>query len=185
MKILMLLPLICMSSCSTNSGGPTTVGEAASMLLIAPAILPVAAIHYSVPVKGDKRLRASSVRGKWYQSLEDIPDKPYIEFHGTRGMVLPSHDIGNADGTVSRGSKIGTRSPGKEDFWEVSNYVFSYRRYAQILFHYHDRDEKERWTGVQISGKEMTGSKTVGGYRGPPYTGSNEDKYVDFRLYRK
>jgi len=184
MKILMLLPLICMSSCSTNSGGPTTVGEAASMLLIAPAILPVAAIHYSVPVEGDKRLSKWSVRGKWYQSLEDIPDKPYIEFHGTRGMVLPSHDIGNADGTVSRGSKIGTRSPGKEDFWEVSNNVFGYHRYASIVFHYHDRDEKERWTGVQISGKEMTGSKTVGGYR---RDASNQDvsKYVDFRLYRK
>ena len=154
------------------------------MLLIAPAILPVAAIHYSVPVDGDKRLSKWSVRGKWYQSLEDIPDKPYIEFHGTRGMVLPSHDIEDADGTVSRGSKIGTRSPGKEDFWEVSNNVFGYHRTASIVFHYHDRDEKERWLGVQISGKEMTGRKTVGGYRRGP---SNQDvsKYVDFRLYRK
>ena len=182
MKILMLLPLICMSSCSSESGGPTTVGELASMVVAAPAILPIAAIHYSVPVEGDKRLSKWSVRGKWYQSLEDIPDKPYIEFHGTRGMVLPSHDIGDADGTVSRGSKIGTRSPGKEDFWEVSNIVFGYHRYASIVFHYHDRDEKEKWAGVQISGKEMTGSKTVGGYRRDP---SNEDKYVDFRLYRK
>ena len=154
------------------------------MLLIAPAILPVAAIHYSVPVDGDKRLSKWSVRGKWYQSLEDIPDKPYIEFHGTRGMVLPSHDIEDADGTVSRGSKIGTRSPGKEDFWEVSNNVFGYHRTASIVFHYHDRDEKERWLGVQISGKEMTGRKTVGGYRRGP---SNQDvsKYVDFRRYRK
>lgn len=184
MRVLMLLPLLCMSSCSTNSGGPATVGEAANMLLIAPAILPIAAIHYSIPVEGDKRLRKWSVRGKWYQSPEDIPDKPYIEFHGTRGMVLPSHDIGNADGTVSRGSKIGTRYPGKEDFWEVSNSVFGYHRTTSIKFHYHDRDEKERWLGVQISGKEMTGRKTVGGWRKEP-SGQDVSKYVDFRLYRK
>ena len=184
MRILILLPLLCMSSCSSKSGGPTSVGELASMVLAAPAILPIAAIHYSIPVEGDKRLRKSSVRGKWYKSREDIPNKPYIEFHGTRGMVLPSHDVGNPSGTVSRGSEIGTRSPGKEDFWEVSNNVFGYNRTASIEFHYHDRDEKERWQGVQISGKEMTGSKTVGGLR-YEYSGQNISKYVDFRLYRE
>ena len=154
------------------------------MVLIAPAILPIAAIHYSIPVEGDKRLRKMSVRGKWYQSLEDIPDKPYIEFHGTRGMILPSHNVGKPDGTVSRGPEIGNRSPGKEDYWEVSNNVFGYHRTTSIKFHYHDRDEAEEWRGVQVSGKEMTGEKTVGGLR----FGSerqNISKYEKFRLYRE
>ncbi len=184
MRILILLPLLCMSSCSTNSGGPTTVGEAVNMALLAPVILPIAAIHYSIPIEGDKRLRKSSVRGRWYQSREDIPNKPYIEFHGTRGMVLPSHDVGNADGTVSRGSEIGARSPGKEDFWEVINSVFGYHRTASIEFHYHDRDEVERWLGVEISGKEMTGRKTVDGWRIGP-AGQDVSKYVNFRLFRE
>jgi len=180
----MLLPLLFMSSCSTNSGGPATIGEAANMVLIAPAILPIAAIHYSIPVEGDKRLRKMSVRGKWYKSPEDIPDKPYIEFHGKWGMILPSHNVGKPDGTVTRGLEIGTRSPGKEDFWEVSNSVFGYHRTTSIKFHYHDRDEKERWLGVQISGKEMTGKKTVNGWR-KNSSGQDVSNYEDFRLYRK
>mgnify|MGYP006965233854 CR=1 FL=1 len=186
MKILMLLPLICMSSCSTNSGGPTTIGEAASkvvaapamaasMVVAAPAILPIAAIHYSIPVEGDKRLRASSVRGKWYKSREDIPNKPYIEFHGTRGMVLPSHDVGNPSGTVSRGSEIGNRSQGKEDFWEVDNRVHGYHRNTSIDFRRHDEEksEMEVWMNATVSEKEMTYWKMV------------DDKRVDFRLFRE
>ena len=173
-----------MSSCSSKSGGPTSVGELASMVVAAPVILPFAAMHYSVPIKGDKRLRKSTVLGKWYKSPEDIPDKPYIEFHGKWGMILPYHNVGSPSGTVTRGLEIGNRSPGKEDFWEVSNNVFGYYRTASIGFHYHDRDEKERWQGVQISGKEMTGSKTVGGLR-YENSGQNISKYVDFRLYRE
>ena len=73
MSFLILLPLLFMSSCSTNSGGPATIGEAANMVLIAPAILPIAAIHYSIPVDGDKRLRKMSVRGKWYKSPRRYP----------------------------------------------------------------------------------------------------------------
>ena len=158
MKILMLLPLICMSSCSTESGGPTTVGELASMVVAAPAIIPIAAIHYSIPVDGDKRLRASSVRGRWYKSREDIPNKPYIEFHGTKGMVLPSHDVGNPSGTVSRGSEIGNRSQGKEDFWEVDNRVHGYHRNTSIDFRRHDEEksEMEVWMNATVSEKEMT-----------------------------
>ncbi|MFL2480292.1 MAG: hypothetical protein ACJ0K4_12155 [Verrucomicrobiales bacterium] len=173
----MLLPLLCMSSCSTNSGGPTTVGEAVNMALLAPVILPIAAIHYSVPIEGDKRLRKLSVRGRWYQSREDIPNKPYIEFHGTRGMVLPSHDVGNPSGTVSRGSEIGNRSRGKEDFWEVDNSVHGYHRITSIDFRRHDRyeekSEMEVWMGATVSGKEMTYWKMV------------DDKRVDFRLFRE
>ena len=182
----MLLPLLFMSSCSTNSGGPATIGEAVNMVLIAPAILPIAAMHYSVPIKGDKRLRKSTVLGKWYKSPEDIPDKPYIEFHGKWGMILPSHNVGSPSGTVTRGSEIGNRSPGKEDFWELDNSVndYDYHRRVSIKFHYHDRDEVEEWSGVQVSGKEMTGEKTVGGLR----FGSerqNISKYEKFRLYRE
>ncbi len=177
MRILILLPLLCMSSCSSKSGGPTSVGELASMIVAAPAILPIAAIHYSVPIEGDKRLRKSSVRGKWYKSREDIPDKPYIEFHGTRGMILPSHDVGNPSGTVSRGSEIGNRKPGKEDFWEVDNSVFGYHRSTSIDFYKHDqyqeKSEIESWMGAAVSGKEMTYWKMVDGQR------------VDFRLFRK
>ena len=177
MRILILLPLLCMSSCSTKSGGPTTVGEAVNMALLAPVILPIAAIHYSVPIEGDKRLRKSSVRGRWYQSREDIPNKPYIEFHGTRGMVLPSLEVGNPSGTVSRGSEIGNRSPGKEDFWEVDNSVHGYHRITSIDFRRHDRyeekSEMEVWMGATVSGKEMTYWKMV------------DDKRVDFRLFRE
>ena len=182
----MLLPLLSMSSCSTNSGGPATIGEAANMVLIAPAILPIAAMHYSVPIKGDKRLRKSTVLGKWYESPEDIPDKPYIEFHGKWGMILPSHNVGSPSGTVTRGSEIGKRSPGKEDFWELDNSVNDYYRKVLIKFHYHDRDEAEEWRGVQVSGKEMTGEKTVGGLRiktKPQW--QNISKYEKFRLYRE
>ena len=179
MRILILLPILCISSCSTNSGGPTTVGELASMVVAAPAILPIAAMHYSVPIKGDKRLRKSSVRGKWYQSREDIPDNPYIEFHGTKGIVLPSHDVGNPSGTVSRGSEIGNRSPGKEDFWEVVNSVpdYGYYRMTSIDFRRHDRYEEkseiEVWMGAAVSKKEMTYWKMIDGKR------------VDFRLFRE
>ena len=145
------------------------------MALLAPVILPIAAIHYSVPIEGDKRLRKLSVRGRWYQSREDIPDKPYIEFHNTRGMIRPSHDVGNPDGTVSRGSEIGTRSPGKEDFWEVENNVHDYYRHTSIEFYRHDRheeeEERESWGFVKVSGKEMTGQKEVDG------------ETVEFRLY--
>ena len=182
----MLLPLLFMSSCSTNSGGPATIGEAVNMVLIAPAILPIAAMHYSVPIKGDKRLRKSTVLGKWYKSPEDIPDKPYIEFHGKWRMILPSHDVGSPDGTVTRGSEIGNRSPGKEDFWELNNSVNDYYRNVSIKFHYHDRDEAEEWRGVQVSGKEMTGEKTIGGLRiktQPQW--QNISKYEKFRLYRE
>ena len=70
------------------------------MVLIAPAILPIAAIHYSIPVDGDKRLRKMSVRGKWYKSPEDIPDKPYIEFHGKWGMILPLIMLANLMGPL-------------------------------------------------------------------------------------
>ena len=158
------------------------------MLLIAPAILPIAAMHYSVPIKGDKRLRKSTVLGKWYKSPEDIPDKPYIEFHGKWGMILPSHNVGSPSGTVKRGSEIGNRSPGKEDFWELDNSVndYDYHRRVSIKFHYHDRDEAEEWQGVQVSGKEMTGEKTVGGLRiktEPQW--QNISKYEKFRLYRE
>ena len=160
--------MLAISSCSTEP-------NAASMLLMAPVILPFAALHYSVPIKGPKRLHKSSVRGRWYQSREDIPDKPYIEFHSTRGMIRPSHDVGNPDGTVSRGSEIGTRSPGKEDFWEVQNNVNDYYRYTSIEFYRHDRheekEERESWDSVEVSGKEMTGRKDVDG------------KGVEFRLY--
>ena len=162
------VPLLGLSSCSTEP-------NAAQMLLMAPAILPVAALHYSVPIKGPKRLYKSSVRGRWYQSREDIPDKPYIEFHSTRGMIRPSHDVGNPDGTVSRGSEIGTRSPGKEDFWEAYNNVHGYYRMASIEFYRHDRheeeEERESWGFVKVSGKEMTGQKEVDG------------ETVEFRLY--
>ena len=186
MRILLVLPLICMCSCSKNSGGPTSVGELASMVVAAPVILPFAAMHYSVPIQGDKRLRKSTVLGKWYKSPEDIPDKPYIEFHGKWRMILPSHDVGSPDGTVTRGSEIGNRSPGKEDFWELNNSVNDYYRNVSIKFHYHDRDEAEEWRGVQVSGKEMTGEKTIGGLRiktQPQW--QNISKYEKFRLYRE
>ena len=100
------------------------------------------------------------------------------------GNDLPSHNVGKPDGTVTRGSEIGNRSPGKEDFWELDNSVNDYYRKVLIKFHYHDRDEAEEWSGVQVSGKEMTGEKTVGGLR----FGSerqNISKYEKFRLYRE
>ena len=162
--------MLAISSCSTEP-------NAAQMLLMAPVILPFAALHYSVPIKGPKRLHKSSVRGRWYQSREDIPDKPYIDFHSTRGMIRPSHDVGNPDGTVSRGSEIGTRSPGKEDFWEVDNSVHGYHRITSIDFRRHDRyeekSEMEVWMGATVSEKEMTYWKMV------------DDKRVDFRLFRE
>ena len=98
----------------------------------------------------------------------------------------PSHDVGSPDGTVTRGSEIGNRSPGKEDFWELNNSVNDYYRNVSIKFHYHDRDEAEEWTGVQVSGKEMTGEKTIGGLRiktQPQW--QNISKYEKFRLYRE
>ena len=92
-------------------------------------------------------------------------------------MIRPSHDVGNPDGTVSRGSEIGARSPGKEDFWEVQNNVNDYYRFTSIEFYRHDRheekEERESWGSVEVSGKEMTGRKDVDG------------KGVEFRLYRE
>ena len=160
MRILLLLPLICMCSCSKNSGGPTSVGELASMVVAAPVILPFAAMHYSVPIQGDKRLRKSTVLGKWYKSPEDIPNKPYIEFHGKWRMILPSHDVGSPDGTVTRGSEIGNRSRVKK----ISGNSIILSMTTIEMSHQISLSRPRRGRGVRVFRfqERMTGEKTIG-----------------------
>ena len=70
----MLLPLLCMFSCSANSGGPTTVGEAANMALIAPVLLPIGGMFALAEAQ------AKAERARYERERNKRKDGPFTEY---------------------------------------------------------------------------------------------------------